>query len=254
MSSGLSGNQGGGCVKSHIATPWMTRQFTVLDSLGPMTDTMLLRVLLLPVVIVSLLAGCQSDAENAEANPLAGYESPEPLVLRTPEAPMPVPEVTLDGVDGPVQTPTLFDGRWTLLYVGYSYCPDVCPTELGQLAVILPALQSRLPERDWQVVFLSVDPERDTPDHLAQYTAFFHQAFVPVTGSRETIDAVTGAVKAGYRIGKHAPGERRYSVDHDTGFRLIDPQGRMLALLPGPHQPDRIVTTLQSFLSEVDPE
>ena len=51
------------------------------------------------------------------------------------------------------------------------------------------------------------------------------------------IDVGTGAVKAGYRIGKHAPGERRYSVDHDTGFRLIDPEGRMLALLPGPHQP-----------------
>lgn len=241
-------------MKSHIATPWMTRQFTALDSLGPMTDTMLLRVLLLPFVLVSLLAGCQPDAENAETNPLAGYESPEPLVLRAPEAPMPVPEVRLDGVSGPVDASSLFAGHWTLLYVGYSYCPDICPTELGQLSQILPALQENSPQFDWQVVFLSVDPERDTPAHLEKYTAFFSEEFVPVTGSREAIDAVTGAVKAGYRIGKHAPGERRYSVDHDTGFRLIDPQGRMLALLPGPHDPDRVVTMIPSFLSEVSPE
>lgn len=232
----------------------MTRQFTALDSLGPMTNTMLLRVLLLPFVLVLLLAGCQPDAENAETNPLASYESPDPLVLRAPEAPMPVPDVRLEGVDGPTDTASLFAGRWTLLYVGYSYCPDICPTELGQLSQILPALQEGSSQFDWQVVFLSVDPERDTPAHLEKYTGFFSEEFVPVTGSREAIDAVTGAVKAGYRIGKHAPGERRYSVDHDTGFRLIDPQGRMLALLPGPHDPDRIVTMIPSFLSEVSPE
>ncbi|MFI9653772.1 SCO family protein [Guyparkeria sp. GHLCS8-2] len=241
-------------MKSHIATPWMTRQFTALDTHGPITDTMLLRALLLPFVLVSLLAGCQPAVENAQDNPLAGYESPEPLVLRAPEAPMPVPGVVLDGVDGPVDASALFAGRWTLLYVGYSYCPDICPTELGQLSRILPALQENSPQFDWQVVFLSVDSERDTPAHLEKYTAFFSEEFVPVTGSREAIDAVTGAVKAGYRIGEHAPGERRYSVDHDTGFRLIDPQGRMLALLPGPHHPDQVVTMIQSFLAEVRPE
>ncbi len=239
-------------MKSHIATPWMTRQFTVLDSLGPMTDTMLLRVLLLPFVLVSLLAGCQPDAETAETNPLAGYESPEPLVLRAPESPVPVPDVGLEGVDGPVETSSLFAGRWTLLYVGYSYCPDICPTELGQLSQILPALQENSPQFDWQVVFLSVDPERDTPAHLEKYTGFFSEEFVPVTGSREAIDAVTSTVKAGYRIESHEEGEIAYNIDHDTSFRLIDPNGRMLALLPGPHDPDAIVDMLEEFLNEVN--
>lgn len=205
------------------------------------------RVLLL-VLAMLWLAGCQPDSGD---NLLAGYQTPDPLVLRTPAAPVPVPDVALAGVDGERSTSALFADRWTLLYVGYSYCPDICPTELGQLSRILPALQERMPEVPWQVVFLSVDPERDTPAHLEKYTAFFAEEFVPVTGSRQAIDRVTGAVKAGYRIEPHEAGEVTYNVDHDTSFRLIDPAGRMLALLPGPHDPAAIVDTLENFMSEV---
>jgi protein SCO1/2 len=203
----------------------------------------------LPVLLVlPWLAACQPDDRDTV---LSGYETPDQLVLRTPEAPIPIPDVTLDGVQGPVSTAELFDGHWTLFYVGYSYCPDVCPTELGQLSQILPALQERLPSFDWQVVFLSVDPERDSPAHLKKYTAFFSDQFVPVTGTREAIDAVTSPVKAGYRIEPHQAGEIAYNVAHDTSFRLIDPQGRMLALLPGPHHAERIVDVLEDFMSEV---
>ncbi|MCL7744499.1 SCO family protein [Guyparkeria hydrothermalis] len=204
---------------------------------------------LLPLMLVMLgLAGCRPDAGD---NPLAGYQAPDPLVLRTPEAPMPLPDVPLAGVDGELRSADLFHDRWTLLYVGYSFCPDICPTELGQLSRILPVLRQRLPNIPWQVVFLSVDPERDTPAHLEKYTAFFSEEFIPVTGSRKSIDAITAAVKAGYRIEPHEAGQTTYSVDHDTGFRLIDPDGRMLALLPGPHDPPAIVSALENFMSEV---
>lgn len=205
---------------------------------------------LLPLMMAMLwLAGCQPDGG---AGPLSDYQTPDPLVLRTPEAPVPVPDVTLVGGAGERSTAGLFRDRWTLLYVGYSYCPDICPTELGQLAVILPRLEARLPEIDWQVVFLSVDPERDSVEHLQRYTAFFSEAFVPLTGSRAAIDAITSSVRAGYRIEPHAPGERAYTVDHDTSFRLIDPKGRMLALLPSPHDPAPIVDVLTDFMNEVN--
>jgi len=203
---------------------------------------------LLPLLLaLPWLAACQPDTGDV----LSGYETPDPLVLRTPEAPIPIPEVTLAGTQGEVNTAELFEDHWTLFYVGYSYCPDVCPTELGQLSQILPALQARMPSIDWQVVFLSVDPERDSPAHLAKYTAFFSKEFVPLTGTREAIDAVTSPVKAGYRIEPHEEGEIGYNVDHDTSFRLIDPDGRMLVLLPGPHHADRIVDALEDFMSEV---
>ncbi|MFP4251687.1 MAG: SCO family protein [Guyparkeria sp.] len=212
---------------------------------------MLNRVLLLSVFLVALLSGCQPDGDRAGTSFLAEYETPDPLVLRTPERPVALPSADLESADGPVSTGELFDGRWTLFYVGYSYCPDICPTELGQLSRILPSLQERLPEFDWQVVFLSVDPERDSPAHLAKYTAFYSEEFVPVTGTREAIDAVTSTVKAGYRIEDHEEGETSYNVDHDTSFRLIDPNGRMLALLPGPHDTGAMVEVLEDFMSEV---
>ncbi|MFO7581259.1 SCO family protein [Guyparkeria sp.] len=207
------------------------------------------RILLFSLFALPLLPGCQpGDADGW----LSGYETPDPLVLRTPERPIPMPQADLESADGAVSTDELFEERWTLFYVGYSYCPDVCPTELGQLSRILPSLQERLPGLDWQVVFLSVDPERDTPAHLAKYTAFYSEEFVPVTGSREAIDAVTSAVKAGYRIEPHEEGEIGYNVDHDTSFRLIGPNGRMLALLPGPHDTGAIVDVLEDFMAEVD--
>jgi len=206
-----------------------------------------MRALLPLLLALPWLTACQPEGGDV----LSGYETPDPLVLRTPEAPIPVPDVTLAGTAGEVNTAELFEGHWTLFYVGYSYCPDVCPTELGQLSQILPALQERMPSIDWQVVFLSVDPERDSPAHLEKYTAFFSEEFVPLTGTREAIDAVTSPVKAGYRIEPHEEGEIGYNVDHDTSFRLIDPDGRMLVLLPGPHDAVRIVDVLEDFMSEV---
>lgn len=207
-----------------------------------------IRVLLALTMAMAWLTGCQPDDVDSR---LANYEAPDPLVLRALTTPIAVPEVTFDGVDGELASEALFRDHWTLLYVGYSYCPDVCPTELGQLAQILPALEQRLPDIDWQVVFFSVDPERDTPARLAKYTAFFSDEFVTVSGSRQAIDTLTGAVKAGYRIEPHEPGDVTYSVAHGTSFRLIDPAGRMLALLPGPHNPPAIVDALEDFLSEV---
>ncbi len=209
-----------------------------------------IRILLFPLLFLPLLPGCSSD-EDAESW-LASYETPDQLVLRTPEQPIPLPDVELESEDGTVSTDELLEGRWTIFYTGYSYCPDVCPTELGQLSRILPSLEERLPEFDWQVVFLSVDPERDSPAHLAKYTAFYSEVFLPVTGSREAIDSITSTVKAGYRIEPHEEGEIGYNVDHDTSFRLIDPKGRMLALLPGPHDSGAIVDMLEDFMSEVE--
>lgn len=242
-----------GCVKSHVAATWINRQSTDLapddQSLrGALRLMRTIRFFLILVVALPWLSGCQPNGGDSQ---LSNYESPDPHVLRALKAPIVVPEVTLDGVDGELDTKTLFHGQWTLLYVGYSYCPDICPTELGQLAQILPALEQRLPAVDWQVVFLSVDPERDTPTKLAQYTAFFSEAFVPVTGSRKAIDTLTGAMKVGYRIEPHEPGDLSYAVAHGTSFLLIDPEGRMLALLPGPHDPPAIEDALEDFLSEV---
>lgn len=201
-----------------------------------------------------MLAGCGSPQVNeAAVSParLAAYHSPDLLVLRSMTPAVAVPAADFIAQSGPLKTPAMFQGHWTLFYVGYSFCPDICPTELTALAELMPMLKKALPAVQWQVVFLSVDPERDNPKRLAEYAHYFDPSFIGMTGSRAAIDSVTGALKAGYRISPHAPGDVTYEIDHDTGYRLISPDGKMVALLPSPHDPAAMTQALVQFFKEV---
>ncbi|WP_407276297.1 SCO family protein [Halothiobacillus sp. DCM-1] len=205
-------------------------------------------------LIAVSLAGCgQKDINTVEPSSarLAAYQSPDLLVLRPMNPPVTVPAAAFTAQSGALETPQMFRDHWTLFYVGYSFCPDICPTELTALAELLPKLKKALPSVHWQVVFLSVDPDRDHPKRLAEYAHYFDPSFIGMTGSRASIDAVTGALKAGYRIAPHAPGSVSYEIDHDTGYRLISPQGKMVALLPSPHDPAAMTKALVQFFDEV---
>ncbi|MDA3875461.1 MAG: SCO family protein [Halothiobacillus sp.] len=182
---------------------------------------------------------------------LAGFRPDDLLVFRALTSPIVVPGADFVSAQGPVQMPALFRNHWTLLYIGYTFCPDVCPTELTTLSGLLPELKKTLPDVHWQVVFLSVDPERDHPKRLAEYAHYFDPAFLGITGSRSMIDRVTHPLKAGYRIHPHAPGSMIYDVDHDTAYRLISPDGRMVAILPSPHEIAPMDRALVRFFKEV---
>lgn len=182
---------------------------------------------------------------------LSAFESKDLLVLRSIAPAVAVPAAEFVTASGPVKTPELFKGHWTLFYIGYTFCPDVCPTELTALAGLLPKLQHALPDVKWQVVFLSVDPERDNPKRINEYVHYFDKQFMGMTGSRSMIDEVTKPLKAGYRISKHAPGEMSYEIDHDTAYRLISPDGKMVAILPSPHDPAVMDQALVRFFKEV---
>lgn len=182
---------------------------------------------------------------------LAAFRSKDLLVFRPLASPISVPSANFVSVQGPVRMPVVFRGHWTLLYVGYTFCPDVCPTELTTLSGLLPALKKSLPEVHWQVVFLSVDPERDHPKRLAEYAHYFDPAFLGITGPRVMIDRVTRPLKAGYRIQPHAPGSMTYDIDHDTAYRLISPDGKMVAIMPPPHAVAPMNRALVRFFKEV---
>jgi protein SCO1 len=140
-------------------------------------------------------------------------------------------------------------GLWSLLFVGYTHCPDVCPTTLSTLSEVVktvgpPELRQRL-----QVVFLSVDPERDTPERLREYTTFFHPDFIGVTGERQQIDTLTNALGGVYHIAEHAEGDREYQVDHTSRIWLIDPRGHFHAVFGAPHEPALLAQEL-SIIAE----
>jgi protein SCO1/2 len=121
-----------------------------------------------------------------------------------------------------------FPGRYQLISFGYTFCPDVCPTTLAAMTQILRQLGDRADRL--QPIFVSVDPERDTPQVLAKYTAYFDPRIIGLTGSPALIRAAADHYKVVYR--KYlAPGEApdRYSIDHTAGMFLLGPDGEFIA-------------------------
>lgn len=138
-------------------------------------------------------------------------------------------DFVLTSADGPVDTATL-RGKLLLVYFGYTYCPDICPTSL---TVTGQALGQLAPNELAQVrtIFVSVDPARDTPARLKDYVTFFHPGMVGVTGSDDAIAAAArkfGAVYARQDVGSKAG----YVVDHSAWTYVVAPDGRLAARIP----------------------
>lgn len=208
-------------------------------------------VCLFGVASVAMGGTANINQRPVDGQRLSAFKSDNLLVFRSIAPPIAVPNAELVSAQGPIHTADLFKGHWTLFYIGYTFCPDVCPTELTTLSGLLPELKKILSAAHWQVVFLSVDPERDTPKRLAGYAHYFDPEFIGMTGTRAMIDRVTRPLKAGYRIHPHAPGDRSYDIDHDTAYRLISPAGKMVAILPSPHEIAPMDRALVRFFKEV---
>jgi protein SCO1/2 len=134
---------------------------------------------------------------------------------------------TLVSMDGKTVSPASFHGKVTLVFFGFTQCPDVCPTALAELAQVMKLLGERAAQV--QVLMISVDPERDTPEVLKAYISGFDARFIGLTGSAEQIKAAAGSFKAYYA---KAPGPKgTYSMDHSSSFYLFDKKGEARAML-----------------------
>lgn len=119
-----------------------------------------------------------------------------------------------------------FAGKYMLVVFGYTYCPDICPSELQ---VVSAALDEIGPSADRiQPVFVTVDPTRDTPQVMKDYVANFHPGFVGLTGSEEDISAVAKAYRVYYRKAEQADPSIPYLMDHTTLVYLMGPDGEYL--------------------------
>lgn len=134
-------------------------------------------------------------------------------------------------------------GGWTLLFAGFTHCPDICPTTLVTLADI----HARLPASGAEIdtVFLSLDPERDRPDTLAPYLAHFNPEFLGVTGAREEIDRLMAGLGLAYiRVPTGGDG---YTIDHSAALVLIDPDARVAAYFKPPLAAEHIASDLAAL-------
>jgi len=121
-----------------------------------------------------------------------------------------------------------FKGRWNLIFIGYTNCPDVCPNTLNQMTQLYHLLDQGTRSK-FQFVFLTVDPERDTPDHLTQYLDFFDAEFVGLSGETSQLDPLVKALGGVYSLNKDE-GEF-YTVDHSARIFLVGPKADRYGIL-----------------------
>ena len=158
-----------------------------------------------------------------------------------------LPTFTLLDHNGALADRTIFEGQWDVVFFGFTSCPDVCPatmTVLGQAKRRLATVgQQPLP----RVVLVSVDPERDTPESMARYIAYFGDDNVGLTGDLAEIRKLTDAL--GIFFQKAGTGGDVYSVDHSAVVLVIDPRGRLKALFSAPHDVETLVHDLPLIMA-----
>jgi protein SCO1/2 len=123
-------------------------------------------------------------------------------------------------------------GRWSLLFFGFTSCPDICPTTLALLAQAEKALADLPPAQRPQVVLVSVDPGRDTPERLATYVRHFSPSFVGITAEQDAVDEFARSLGVPVAITK--TDETNYTVDHSGAVFAVDPSASMRALFSSP--------------------
>ncbi len=160
------------------------------------------------------------------------------------ETPRAIPEFALTDHLGQPFTGESLEGQWTLMFFGFTYCPDICPTTMAFLARFISELEG-LPEGDdTRVIMVSVDPARDTPERLAEYVPYFDPSFTGVTGEFLDIHRFATALNTPFR---KVPGEDgNYLVDHSANVVLINPRGDYHGFFKAPLELAKMKVTYRS--------
>ena len=136
-------------------------------------------------------------------------------------------------------------GKWSLIYFGYTHCPDACPTALNDIAVALDELGAK--RAAVRPVFITVDPERDTPEALKSYVTSFDAPILALTGTQEEVAQTAKAYRVYYA--KHPEPGGDYSMDHSSVIYVMDPEGRFTASFTHESSPEQIAERLKKLLA-----
>ena len=198
----------------------------------------------------SIIIGITANLLLADAGWLAWAQTPEETSaarlmddLMWNRGPIGGPFALIDQAGKP-RTDEDFRGKLLLIYFGYSYCPDVCPTDLQQVGLAIDQLGAA--GGAVQPIFITLDPERDTAAHLAEYVPLFHSRLIGLTGSTEQIRRVASAYKVYYA--KYPPGSPDYVIDHSSFIYLVDENGKYIGFFPSGTTADRMIEIIRQHL------
>ena len=193
-----------------------------------------------------------ADLKDKELSAARSNFSPIQGSILSPARKIAIPALTKD--NGEVFSLAGLIGQWHFLFFGYTNCPDVCPVTMGVLAQakkIASANNHMFP----QVVFISVDPERDKVEMLSDYVQYFDKDFIGVTGDKDLIKALTLQMSVVYMKMPAEPkpetgtSDKAYLVDHSSAVLLLDPEGKLVAFFNAPHDPKTILKDFQTVVN-----
>ena len=181
---------------------------------------------------------------------------PETATATMYPQPRPLPEFNLRQSDGTALVPGELKGHWTLVFIGFLSCPDVCPTTLRELSRAQKQWESIPEGLRPRVLFVSVDPERDTPARVGEYAHAFHKDTLAATADVPELERFATALGFVFQKvpGKHFDeNPNDYSMDHSAGIAVLDPQGRLAGLIRPPLRPDAIASDFAKLTQATAP-
>jgi len=211
--------------------------------------------LAIAVILIAGLGGLWFGADwfgnrRAEPSPVAaqleaGTALPQPKRLA---------HFVMTDQDGQEMTEAALRGKWTFAAIGFTTCPDICPMTMATFVALHQRIDAAPGGQGPQFLLISIDPDRDTPERLAQYVRHFHPDFLGATGSDEVLRAVTrdlGGIYARVNDPKSALG---YTMDHSASIYLIDPDGQLAAIFSMPHDPAMMVRDFMALVHAAGPQ
>lgn len=194
------------------------------------------RISLLAAPLALALSACgggDAGTKSLANAPLAGASIGGPFTL-------------VDG-DGKTVTEKDFAGKYRIMYFGYTFCPDVCPVDVQNIGGAMKLLDKDNPKLSAQIVpvFVTIDPARDTPAVVKQFTSAFYPRMVGLTGTAAQVDAAAKAYRVPYAKRVTPTG---YLMDHGRQAYLIGPKGEPIALLPQDQNPQAIVAEIERWI------
>ena len=198
----------------------------------------------LPAALMLLALGSVATSSLAQAPERSAAELMDAVMWNREPIGGPFALTDQNGVH---RTDADFRGKLMLVYFGFTYCPDICPTDLQQMALAVDQLGPA--GETVQPVFITVDPARDTVEHLKDYMALFHPRFVGLTGDAAAIRQAARAYRVYYEKVERED-KSDYTLDHSVFIYLIDRDGRYLGFFPPGTSGERLAETMRSHLPE----